>query len=94
MFFGVRTCKPVVAFIKIRGYFGGVGGLTPTRLGPRAAAPRSKTRGFNVTTTGFKFLLQETRETAFFGSNFTETVKKNKNGRFPIKTIGFWSEFP
>ena len=35
-----------------------------------------KTPGFNETTTGFKFLLQKTRETAIFGPSFTETLKK------------------
>jgi len=30
------------------------------------------------TTTGFKFLLQKTRETAIFGPSFTETLKKKK----------------
>ena len=44
-----------------------------------------KTPGFNETTTGFKFLLQKTRETAIFGPSFNETLKKKKV-RFPPKT--------
>ena len=35
------------------------------------------------TTTGFKFLLEKTRETVIFGPSFTETVKKKKKGGFP-----------
>ena len=52
------------------GDFGGVVGLRPSTP--------PKIPGFNETTTGFKFLLEKTRETVIFGPSFTETVKKTK----------------
>ena len=46
---------------------------------PRRRPPiPPETPGFNETTTGFKFLLQKTRETANFRPSFTETVHKKK----------------
>ena len=41
-------------------------------------AIQPETPGFNETITGFKFLLQKTRDTANFRPNFTETVDQKK----------------
>ena len=65
-------------------------GPSGLRSGPRAqpgVRPRTppKTPGFNETTTGFKFLLQKTRETAIFGPSFTETFNKKKMRGFLLK---------
>jgi len=57
------------------------GSFIGLRFGPRAQPGPPippETPGFNETTTGFKFQLQKTRETANFPLSFTETVHKKK----------------
>ena len=63
------------------GVFGGVGGLTPGWARGPERRPEWSAKNTPVlmnTTTGFKFLLEKTRETVIFGPSFTETVKKKK----------------
>ena len=56
------------------------------RFGPHAQPEPPippETPGFNETTTGFKFLTQNTRETANFCLSFNETVYKKKQAVSP-----------
>ena len=45
------------------------------------------------TTTGFKLLLQKTRETTIFGPSFTENWKEKKKWGFPLKLFYFTDVF-
>ena len=82
--FWSKNLKPVVVSLK-PGVVARVGGALRSglRSGPRAQPGvrppiPPETPGFNETTTGFKLLVQKTRETANFRPSFTETVHKKK----------------
>ena len=67
------------------------------RSGPRAQPGvrppiPPETPSFNETSTGFKFLLQKTRETGNFRPRCSETVHKKK-GAFPLKPRDFFYRF-
>ena len=80
VFWGMKTWKPMVVFIKTGGFW---------RCSRPSALNIAKTPSFNETTKCFKFSTPRTRETANFRPSFTETViQKKKNKRFPLKT---WS---
>ena len=85
-FHEVRNKNKLEPFVDSAGPWGRSGGPR-AQPGVRPPIP-PETPGFNETTTGFKFLLQKTRETANFRPSFTETVhKKKKMGGFPLKLI-------
>ena len=77
VFWGMKTWKPMVVFIKTGGFW---------RCSRPSALNIAKTPSFNETTIGFKFSTPRTRETAKFRPSFTETVIQKKNERFPLKT--------
>ena len=89
VFFRVRTWN-LWWFHWNRGFLVEVEALHPAGpSGPAGckASNSTKNPGFIETTTGFKLLLEKTRETAIFGPSFTETLTKKKNLRFPPNTL-------